>query len=228
MNVEWILNKSRRLAYCDITQYPNTEWLEDLNEIYQDLVTTITQQVNEDYFYDIFTSNTVDWQNEYTFSVPIAEAVWMNKLKSLYVKYTADWEYRTARQISESTMEMTPDWYKINQSPEDPVFRIADNSFFIYPTPKEVVVWGIKLSVTTIPRDLLIDDTESAIKLHRQYHNVLIWGILPYIFQSKWLINEKNDALATYERLKRDLVRKLTDRDLSPLTTSLPDLSYYE
>lgn len=226
MNVEWILNKSRRLAYTNIWQYPNVEWLEDLNEIYQDLVTTITQEVNENYFYDIFKGDLVVWQNEYTFRTPTAGVVWMNKLKALYIKYDTD--YKKARQISESTMEMTPEWYEINQSPENPLFRIADNSVFIYPTPTEAVVWGIKLSATTMPKDLLINDDESAIKLHRQYHNVLVWGILPYIFQSKGMINEKNDALATYERLKRDLVRKLTDRDLSPLVTSLPDLSYYE
>jgi hypothetical protein len=32
-------------------------------------------------------------------------------------------------------MEMTPDWYETNQSPENPIFIIADNSVFIYPKP---------------------------------------------------------------------------------------------
>ena len=38
----------------------------------------------------------------------------------------------------------------------------------------------------------------------------------------------KNYIETKYEILKNDLVRKLSDRDLSPLETSLPDLSYYE
>lgn len=224
----WILNKARRLTYSNTDQYDNIVWLEDLNEVYQDIVTTVTQEVNEDYFYDIFTSDLVANQNEYSFRTPTSWDVWMNKLKELYIKYTADWDYKRAKNISEATMEMTPDWYETNQSPENPIFIIADNSVFIYPKPSINVTWGIRASVTTIPRDLLIDDEESAIKLQRQHHKVLVYGVIPYIYTQRWMLNEAWVSMQMYEQLKTDLIMKLSDRDLSPLETSLPSLSYYE
>lgn len=224
MNVQWIINKARRLWYIDDNQYDNTVWLEDLNEIYQDIITTITQKVNEDYFYDIFTADLVSWQNEYSLQSPTSITSWMNKIKEVYIKYWTD--FKKARQIEESTMETTPEWYEVNQSPEYPLFRIADNSLFIYPKPKEI--GQLKVSITIIPVDLLLTDWEEKIKLQRQYHKVLVQGLLPYIYQQRWMINEKNDAIANYERQKEDLVRKMSDRDMSPLETSLPDLSYYE
>jgi len=228
MTPESILNKSRRLTYSNTNQYDNIVWIEDLNEVYQDIVTTITQKVNEDYFYDIFTDDLVSGQNEYQFKIPEATEVWMNKLKELYIKYTADWDFKRAKNTSEATMEMTPDWYETNQSPETPLFTIADNSVFIYPKPSINVTGGIRASVTTIPKDLLIDDTEDKIKLQRQYHKVLVYGIIPYIYTQRGMLNEAQLANWIYEQLKNDLVMKLSDRDLSPLETSLPDLSYYE
>lgn len=224
MNVQQILNKARRLWYITKQVYDDVMWLEDLNEIYQDIVTTIIQRVNEDYFYNIYTTSLTAWINEYKFQEPTSSEDWMNKLKELYIKY---WnEFKKARQIEESTMQESPEWYEVNQSPLYPLFKIADNSVFIYPKPSNI--WELKASVTIIPQDLLITDTEDRIKLQRQHHNVLVFWLLVYIYQQRGMINEKNDALATYERLKNDLVMKLSDRDLSPLETSIPDLSYYE
>jgi hypothetical protein len=42
------------------------------------------------------------------------------------------------------------------------------------------------------------------------------------------MLNEAWVSMQMYEQLKTDLIMKLSDRDLSPLETSLPSLSYYE
>jgi len=63
----------------------------------------------------------------------------MNKIKELYIKYSDTGDFVKVRSISESSLENTPDYYKINQSEQTPFFYIADNSIFIFPEPKNNV-----------------------------------------------------------------------------------------
>jgi len=220
MSVLNIINKARRLTYTDISQYTNTEWLEDLNEVYADLVTDIIQDVNEDYFYDEFTTDLVQWQYEYQFQAPTATTTGMNKVKELFVNYWA-W-YKEASQVV--NLQFPADYLAVNQDKEHPIFTIKDNSVFLYPTPTQSINEWLKANVTIIPRDLLLTDTDTDIKIQRQYHKLLFFGLLPYVYQQIWMLNEKNDSLQTYERLKLDLINKLTDRNLSPLEVPMLSL----
>lgn len=222
-----IIDKAIRLTYTNNWEYnPETEWLEDLIEVLQDVYTTIDTEVNEEYLYDIYTTDLVEWQNEYTFQTPTSTSAWMNKFKYLYIKY---WnEYKRARYVSEATMQETPFYNEVNRSEADPIWYIADESVFIYPAPKSNVTDWLKASVSIMPQDILYTDEEDAIRIPRQYHKVLVEWLMWYIYQQRWLLNEANNQKNIYEQSKNDLVRKMSDRDTSPLVTWLPDLSYYE
>lgn len=228
MDVQSLIDRRRRLTYTTSTQYTNTQALEDLNEVYKDLITTITNEINEDYFYENYTADTVVGQNEYSFVLPTSTVTWMDKLKELYIKYSSTGDYKKCSYVWESTMEKPFDFYKTNQSAENPIFYIADKSLFIFPTPTEAVTNWLKISVTTMPIDLLITDTEDKIKIERQYHNTLWLWLDQYIYIQKWMIQESNNAAILYNNSKAELIRKMGERDLSPLETHIPDLSYYE
>lgn len=222
-----LIDTAIRRTYTTSEDYdPATVWIEDLNEVLLDLNTTIQTEVNEDYFYNMYTTSLVADENEYTFEMPTDIKDWMNKLKYLYVKY--DNKFVRARYVSEATMQSTPFNLEENASTANPIWNIADFSVFIYPAPKTSVANWLKASVTVIPKDVLLSDAESAIKIPRQYHKVIILWLMQLIYQWRWMLQEANNALSIYEQAKNDLVRKMSDRDLSPLVTWIPNLSYYE
>lgn len=221
MNVQEIINRTRRLTYTNAIQYPDTTAMEDFNIIYKQVCNSLTQEVNEDYFWDIFTTNSVIWQNEYRLSSD------MFKLKSVSVKYKIDWEYIPA--FTQETTQLTNDrdYYKTNQNTSNPFYTIDDNSIFIFPTPTEVVVDWVKIEAIIKPSSLVIWATEDNILLPSEYHYIISEWMKQFAYQAKWKLEEKNDAINEYKIKMRDMIFELNDRNNSPTTRLLPNLDYY-
>jgi hypothetical protein len=67
MNAATAITQFRTDAYVDSIQVPDATALIWLNRTYRDLINDIRQKVNEDYFYQEWTADTVANQREYTF-----------------------------------------------------------------------------------------------------------------------------------------------------------------
>ena len=59
MNAQQIIDRARRLCHTNSTNYNDTDAVEDLNLVYQELVDVIANEVDEDYFWDIGKTDTV-------------------------------------------------------------------------------------------------------------------------------------------------------------------------
>jgi len=75
----------------------------------------------------------------------------------------------------------------------------------------------------------VVDLTASASPLlEAGWHTVLAYGLVPFVFQSKGMIQEKNDAQVKYEQEKTKMLRLLSERNLSPIERIAPNTANYE
>lgn len=219
MNVQEIINRARRLTYTNTAQYPDNVAIEDFNIIYKQVCNSLTQEVNEDFFWDSFTTNAVLWQSEYV--------LWndMFKIKDVSVKYKDTY----IPVFNQETINLPYDieYYKTNQSTNNPFYTINDNSIFIYPSPIENVVDWIKVEAIMKPISLTISSPESSLLLPNEYHYIISEWLKQFMFQARGKLEEKNDAINDYKNKMRDMVFELNDRNNTPTERLLPNLDYY-
>lgn len=94
-------------------------------------------------------------------------------------------EYYKSANVSTSNYDMDENRYRNNQPAYQPLYKIADNSIWIYPVATENVTNGLKMTTVRDQVDLTMLSTESDIKIPRQYHNFIAFGIVPRIYQRR-------------------------------------------
>lgn len=224
-NVTTIISDFRFDANADTNQITDNQALSLLNRVYRDYINEI-RQINEDYFYDYWKTDTVAGQEEYSLqkrTTSLAGIIWV---KSVWVKYNANYtDYVRLRYESMNTLERDLFWYKDNQSNQDPFYTISDNSIFIFPAPEEAVTeWYIIYGIWD-PIDLTLASVEADIKLPLQYHHLLNMWMKKYYFASIWRINEKNDVLAELNNEKQKMLKQLSLRNVAPVQVTEPILT---
>lgn len=231
MNVRQIIDKALYDTHTNKNDYPDTQAILWVNFRYWDLVDRIVNEVKERFFWDIWTTDLVSGQNEYLF-----EKLWVTpddldikKIDWLYIKYRSTDEYSKKLDYrDESSLTMDKEWYKTNTSYDDAFFYIADNSYFIYPSPTESITAGIRLEVIHAPADLTVDTTEENIELERQFHYIISLWLEIDIYKSQWKLNEANLAEQKYDKEADKMISKLKDRYDEPINFIMPNLSAYE
>jgi len=222
MTVQEIINRARRMTYTNSVQYTDTQAVEDFNIIYADVVNSIIQEVDEWYFWGQFTADIVSWQNEYS----LQEDFW--KVSTLSIKYTDTSEYTLAKYLDTDSLDKDSDYYKTNQSKSSPFYDIKNNSLFIYPSPTEDITDWLRIKSLLKSSDLIISSTEDDIVVSKEYHFVLAEWMKQFMYQSRWKIQEKNDAINEYKLKKSDMIFQLSDRTNLPTTWTLPsNINYY-
>ena len=221
MTIAEIIARARRLTYTSSTQYTDAQALEDLNVIYKDLTNTISQEINENYFYDqLLTTTTID-QAEYTLDDWVNN-IYVNKLLGLFVKQSADGEFVKLQELTKQEWD-SRGWVD-NATPS---YYVADKSVFISPVPTLEIVDWIKLDVILKPNKLIISSTEADIKLEDEYDYLLVEGMKEYVYMARGMINEANNCSAIYNQKKNEMVWLLSDRTSSTTNGLLPNLSRY-
>jgi len=229
MNVQSIVTRARRLGYVDSNQYQDSQAIEDFNIIYHDIENTIVD-IQEDYFWDYFLTNTIVGQSEYLFP-----DLWDADYDSLYknialsIKYSSlDIDFSKASRVYPYQLDHDIEWYKTGQSRYKPFFYIADTSFFIYPVPTEEVSQGLKIYGIKNLSDLAITATADEIfanNIPKKFYHIISLGMLEFIYQSRGMINEAINARARYEKEKELLVGYITSRNTWVLQVEMPNLS---
>lgn len=219
MNSPQLISRSLRLTHTNVADYLDTQSLEDLNLVYQDLVDRIVSVTKGDYFWDIGKATTVINQSEY-----VAEKLWLSpddldikKINKVFIKYTADQEYFTlAEYRNPTTLDKHPDWYKANQPESLPFFYIQDTSIFIYPAPQVAITGGLEMYVIHKPADLTLTSTEADIEIPAQFHRIIADGLAWYIYLSQGKLNEAQVQKQIYENGIAEMVAFMKQRYNQP------------
>ena len=199
------------------------------NVTYRELINIITSRVNEDFFYDEWTFDTVANQREYTFPVRTASVAGLKKLISVGIKYaTTDDYYRITTPTKFSNLSSDPTYYVENQTNTKPFFTVADKSVFIYPAPTTAITGGWLLYGISDPIELQAGATEAQIKIPVDYHQLIVLGNEYKIYKSRQLPDDSARAYNYFLSECNRMVTELSDRIIRPLESEMPCLNQYE
>ena len=138
MDVNSLVSLTQTLSGVTSSQVSDTITLQFVNLAYHEVEELIRNDIDEDYFYDYFTTDTILNQSEYNFSsiAPTALLPGILKIISVGVMYSnADTAYRTVRAFGSGSLYSTPEYTQVNQPNTDPFYIYKDNSLFLYPYP---------------------------------------------------------------------------------------------
>lgn len=233
MDVSTIITRSRRFAYVNSTDYTDAMALQDLNIIKDQFWSEIVTRLPEDYQWETWTATTVSLQWEYELPQPTSTSVWATVIKAVAISYSSDtyretglMQYTKAREVNPATLQYEWNYYCENQSQEDPIYYVADDSVFVAPMPLATEVWANRLKLTGIRNivDYTIVTTEANTKIPVSAHEVLVQGLIYYALLSKRVpANESNAQYASYLKIKADNLRFLAERVENPTQFAYPD-----
>lgn len=232
MNVSGIITLARTLTNTNSTQISDAQALEYLNIVYKDMQWRLISEVDDQYFWDCFTTDTVVDQNEYIMPIWDDDEIWLKKVTRVEVKYKDTDEYKKVLWADTLSNYSNPEQYlRDNTSTANPFYDIRDGSIFIYPEPEEAVTGWLAIYGTISLIDLVSAWAETTIfpinPELRDYHNLLAIGMKQYIFTQLRLDNEKNDAINEYEMKVSGMIRHLRDRLLINMEQQLPNRQYF-
>lgn len=231
MTIDNILALGRDLTHTTVAQISATLWLSFLNIVYHDLENAIITKINEDYFWDEFTTDTVADQNEYVLSASSATDTWIRKITYCDLKWSAtDNNYSRIEQNTTSNRRRALDFQRDNTTQAWGYFELREWSLFIYPTPTEAVtnwlkVWAVKTLIDLVWgwAETLVFPNQTEL---RQFHHALAIGMKQYIYSYQREFGEKDNAIVEWENEKRKVLDFLSDRSWKPVVWELPGWRY--
>lgn len=227
MNVADFIEKVRNDTHTSEYQVTDTQILDFINEVRNDVVNDIITRINEDFFRDVLT---IQWStqtdvNEYSLRECTSTKAWVKKINSVEIKWHEDSPFQLLDHRKNTSTNLTMD--ELNALPESAgFFDIKDNSIFIYPAPKEQVLNWIRMQAVVSLLDLTLVWTEADFfPWHselREYLNVLVYWVDARVFRAKRYQSEAQEAEVQYNNRRREMLIELSDRYNEPLQTSLP------
>jgi hypothetical protein len=159
--------------------------------------------------------DTVVWQCEYTLPT---DFTWnfdsANKIEWISIKYSSTTWFVPAREVNRQTTLQWKDLEELatSQSSADPIYFVADNSYFIFPAPQEAIAWGIKMYWIKSLADITASTTEADMfngKIPTKYFYMLSDWMAQFILKSKW---QKQEAQASKQIFENETLRSLKDK----------------
>lgn len=228
-----IIDRARRLSSTSSKYYSDADALADLNQVKNLLWSTIVTYVNENFYWQEFTVDTADLvagQSEYTLPAISATLQWAKKLRDVKIAYsstpysgTSVLQYVVAREVDPSSLPLPWSYYVQFQNPLTPLFYIADNSYFIAPALTTVTAGAIVITgIRNIP-DYTALTTEADMVIPLDQQELLVYGLIPYVYDMKSMAAESQAASAKYDGMKQAMISNLSDREIAPFFNQFPD-----
>lgn len=227
-----IIAQMRRRCKVDTSQYPDADALIDLNTLKDDFWSALVTELPEDYNWERWTVDFTTTNTEYLMPEVSYNIAWAKVLKGIAISYDGDTytdtsliQYTPAREVNPNTLEHDWYYYVENQSEDDPIYFVSDNSYFIAPAFRTAwLVDRIKLTgIRKIP-DWTLTTTEANMKIPVDQQQTLVWGLMIDWYFNKWVDdNVINNAEARWERKKTEAIKTLANRVESPVFLTYPE-----
>ena len=219
MDVSKIISISRKQTTTSIWQVSDTDYLDYLNIIYQEMFSRLTMS-NKKYARQTYLTNLVANQQEYT--IPKRDTlVWLKTVLDCYVNYW-DWEKKCKIYNSVTWKEIDYEDY------ENPFVINRDWSLFLYPVSTTTQTNWFRLEWKYIPLDLETTTVESEIKIWSEYHDTMIVWLNWYIFAEKQQFDKQSLMKAWFEEWMQRMLQEWAMDIESWYIEEQPDLSIYE
>lgn len=226
MTVDEIIDWWCENAWTTTEQVTATKALRYANIVYHELEELVRNEIDEDYFYDYFTTDTVADQWEYV----LEEQTWLSKgitkIRSVEILFSDnDTEYRKVRPFGSASLSDSESKTAISQSQGDPFYIIKDNSIFIYPIPDESVADWLRVHCSVNLLDLIAWSDEDTVKIPRNFHYVIALWMKKYIAGYRGLDGTAKAWVDLYEQWKKSIISYLKNRTSTPIDQDLPVLT---
>lgn len=240
--VNELISLSQFFAWVTSAQVSDVVALKCLNLAYHDIEEVIRNEIDEDYFYDYFTTDTKLNQSEYNFASidPTSTVPWILKIISVGIKFrTSDTDYRVVYPFGSGSLSNTPEYLSRNQSQWSPFYIYKDSSVFIYPAPDNngntsltdgntVIAWGLRVHASVSLIDLIAWGAETTVKIPRNHHKAIAQKAVTYINNHRSLggTSIALDAVREANTAIQWVIDNLRDRTLSPMEQATPVLTW--
>lgn len=222
----------RTRTWVSTSQYSQAQFLLDINEAKDEFFSAYVAKLNNERNWDSWKVDDTTLISEYAMPEVAYDTAWAKVLSWVAVNYTWDTYtttglpiYIPARLVSPDSLEYEWNYYVENQSTNDPMYMIADNSYFIAPSFRTASLSErIKLTwIRKIP-DYTISTTEAGMKIPVDFQRLLIWACIPSALMAKRVDdNIVQKAQNDYESKKVTAIQNLSQRKEWPVTMELPN-----
>ena len=229
-----IIAQMRRRVKVDEYQYTDADALKDLNTLKDSFWSLIVTEAPESYNWDRWLVDLTTTNTEYQIPEVAYNKAGAKLLKWISINYnwetyseTGNLKYINAREVNPNTLEHEWFHYVENQSKDDPIYFVADNSYFIAPSFRTAgLVNRIKLTwIRKIP-DYELTTTEANMKIPVDQQQVLVYWLMIDWYFNKWVDDGTiNNAEARWEKKKTEAIKTLSNRVENPTTFELPSES---
>jgi hypothetical protein len=236
MTVQTYIDRAMNQNNVDVYQYLPAQSIQDFNIIMHQIEDYITSAIWERFFWDILTvGTTIVDQSEYTLpEITTGNFNWTPKVEAISIQYTAWWDFIPARlkNLDILLQEHDLSWYETNVSESNPIFFIADDSYFIYPAPKTAIANAIKLywikSLSDVTATTALTDLFGG-KIPSKYFYLISDWMKQFIKEMQGKDEESVNAKRIFELEKLpNLVEKLWNRKPWISQRGTPNLSKYK
>lgn len=204
----------------ETSRYTSAKFLMDVTMIVQDIWSEVVKKRQWNSNWDIWTSDTVSLQDEYTKPFVSSEDVWADYIETLSINY--DWETYTETWSLKyipcklATNEQINNWeyYLECQSKSNPIYFQRDKSVFIAPEPRTTEVWVNRIKITWIRSidtwNWTLATTETETKLPLQMlETIVVWCVWKASIVKRLAKNEINDYKNDYLLEKQNSIYKM-------------------
>ena len=229
--VQDILNLALANTHTNASQVGASNLITWFNIVRNYIRRKINTELNEHYFYDIWKTDAVANRanGEYLFPEATPTKAGMDKLIKLSVKFKGEEFFTPCTEVNINEFEARWDERLINQPKSNPVYYVADNSYFLAPNftsgdldsvsnNYQIKVEGIKKFV-----DLTAASTIADILLPYDFFEVLALGLEQYIYKNRGLVALSAAAKNEFIYELDNAISDLAGRDISEMSASLPN-----
>ena len=228
MNASQIISTFRtRCSNVSSAEFSDADALNLANIAYSLTVNTIRSKINEDFGADIFVRDLIAGQYEYSFDTrgdDYNTRTPINKVTKVAIKYGD--KYVFASPFSTSTQDRDDTELATDAVASAPMYKISDYSLFIYPTPTERIVGGLKVYGLYDPIPLTLITQEADIMVPPSHHWVITSHMMWLYFEATKQGEEAN-ARAKAELDESKMITELSNRMNGELVQYAPSLKHF-
>ncbi len=218
MTPSQIIEYARALSGTRVDEIDDTDLFLYMNTEYRKLWQEVAL-ADKNYHLETLTTNIVQWVSQYELrqTNQTLPQNWQIKIEKVLISYSVWQVYPySADRIDRDSIDVSPEEYDERCPVTSPKYIITWQSIRIFPSPKTTVTWWLQVYSNQRPYDLTSAMWEDDILIEREYHDVIAWMVIPYIYQQR----QQDDRVWYYQQQammkKREMMKNIMKRDTTP------------
>lgn len=229
MTAAELYSLTRKLTGTDATTLPDADLQDYMRISYRRLVGKVRSSVDENFFYDEWTTDVIAGQREYKLAKRDSNVSGCNKVISVTAKLSvSDTEFKKVSPTGISMSDMPVQRLSSEQPKSDPTYYVSDESIFLSPTPDENVPSGLVIYGISDPIDPSTGSAESVFKIPLEHHHAIAYGMVVMHYIAKKQADREAEAKVRYDESVNEMIMMLLGRVKDRFESVMPSIKNLE